>query len=242
MFTLDIQDQPNLSDSNYDQELIKPEYIIIHCIGYIETEALTILTGEDSAVSCHYFVPQYQSSSSCNPLSLITEYPIYHISTLIDEQDNEVVKMYHAGRSYWHDESSFNGKSIGVEFNIPNYANALNAEGEGLDWYHFEGLTFEQMIAGQILLQQLMEQYDIPPENVLFHSNISPWYADPETHEIIGGKTDPGPLFPAEYYTYQGIGIWPKHDYIPGEYKDTSIHNAQYLLHEVGYLVAVTDQ
>lgn len=241
MLTLQIREKPNLSQQNYSSELITPNYIVIHCIGYEESKALNILTGSDSKASSHYFIPQYELSTAETTAETI-EYPIYRITTTMEESSDQVVKIYHAGASEWREQPSLNQCSIGIEFHIPNYANALNEENEGLNWYHFEALSSDQIIAGELLIKQLMEQYHIPSENIVFHSDISPWREDPITHQITLGKTDPGALFPAEYYASQGIGVWPKQTYVTGQAKDTSIHNAQMLLHEVGYHLKVTDQ
>ncbi|CAM4459514.1 MAG: hypothetical protein LEGION0398_MBIBDBAK_00873 [Legionellaceae bacterium] len=50
-----------LPSDNFGQDLKNPRYIILHCIGYPEEKALTLLrknTNEGGAgVSSHYFIP-----------------------------------------------------------------------------------------------------------------------------------------------------------------------------------------
>lgn len=215
--------------SNYSDEAIIPQFIIIHCIGFDENSALKILTKPVSegggGVSSHFLIPQVKKESP---------YPIFKIVP-----DNK--KAWHAGASSWGKTSSLNNCSIGIEFHSPNYARALQHQaGDGnLDWFHFEEFTEGQIEAGIQLIHNLMKKYNIKPENVLGHSDISPYREDSSGNTILG-KTDPGSTFPWEKLAKAGIGVWPKSNRTRSSQLDTSLQNAQMLLATYGYSVPVT--
>lgn len=210
---------------NYLPQEIKPNYIILHCIGFTEKDALDILTKSvdegGGGVSSHYFIPQVELS----PLNSTGEYPIYQ---LVD--DDKFAR--HAGKSKWLVDSDLNDQSIGIEFSSPNYANAM--EGGELDWFHFEKFPLSQIMAGIELLKSLIEKYHIQPENILCHSDIAPWRLD-SLGKVIPGKTDPGATFPWQLLAQHGIGVWPKNERTRSTPINLSMEAIQSLLLEVGY-------
>jgi len=76
---------------------------------------------------------------------------------LVDEENI----AWHAGVSYWRDLQGLNEYSIGIELSNPG----VN------EWLAYNEATYQTLIP---LLQEIMERYDIPPENVLGHSDIAP--------------------------------------------------------------------
>lgn len=215
---------------NFENTAIHPEWIIIHCIGYNEKKALGLLLGDDPTVKggAHYFIPQLDSSNTMpNPA---IEYPVYH---LVDD----TLKAFHAGVSQWKQIEGFNDYSIGIEFNSPNYAYALDKPDQ-LNWYHFETFPSEQIEAGIILIKELIKKHHINPEHVLTHSDIAAWRFNNNQPSL--GKTDPGSYFPMELLAKNGIGVWPAFKRTRNTKLDTSIENAQFLLKTFGYNLEVT--
>lgn len=210
---------------NYLPQKIKPNYIILHCIGFAEESALDLLTKSveegGGGVSSHYFIPQIELS----PLNSTGEYPIYQ---LVD--DDKFAQ--HAGKSKWLVDSELNDQSIGIEFSSPNYAKAMG--GGELDWFHFEKFPLSQIMAGIELLKSLIEKHHIQPENILCHSDIAPWRLNAEG-EVIPGKTDPGATFPWQLLAQHGIGVWPKNKRTRSTPINLSMESIQSLLSEVGY-------
>ena len=85
---------------------------------------------------------------------------------------SEKMRAWHAGISYWKSETDINSASIGIELDYsPNHKNN----------------TFKKkMIKSLInLIKMLKKKYNIHNNNILGHSDISPYR-----------KLDPGPKFP----------------------------------------------
>lgn len=101
-----------------------------------------------------------------------------HIWQLVAEDR----RAWHAGLSWWKDYEDINSHSIGIEL-------------AGL------GDVFpDRQLASLVpLVKQIMQRWDIPPENVLGHNDIAP-----------DRKVDPGPNFPWKALAAKGIGIWPE--------------------------------
>ena len=215
---------------NFEDIQIHPEWIIIHCIGYNEKKALGILLGDypDILASAHYFVPQLDSSNAL--VNQQTEYPVYH---LVDD----ALKAFHAGVSKWKQIEKLNSYSIGIEFNSPNYAYALEKPDQ-LNWYHFEMFPSAQIEAGIILIKKLIKEHHINPENILTHADIAAWRFT--NREPTIGKTDPGSYFPMEMLAKNGLGVWPAFKRTRDTKLDTSVKNAQSLLKDFGYNLEVT--
>jgi N-acetylmuramoyl-L-alanine amidase len=203
----------------FDDVEIKPEWIIIHCIGYDEKKSLEILTGSDPdlPVSSHYFVPQRHCDEGV--------YPIFRLMP-----ENKMAR--HAGVSRWGDIADFNHCSIGIEFASPNYAYAMERN-RALNWYHFEKFSDDQINAGIVLIRELIERRQINPANILTHADIAPWRLINNKPQVA--KTDPGAFFPMELLAKNGLGLWPAFIRTRQNVLDTSISNTQKLLGQLGY-------
>lgn len=223
---LEIMETPSV---NYSDERLDPAYLIIHCIGYTEETALKFLKNSlengGRGVSAHYLIPQRRLAS------LNDAYPIYRLVA-----ENKVA--HHAGPSQWQQASNLNACALGIEFHCPNYANATK-DIDLLNWYHFDEFLVDQVQAGLLLIQSLVEKYRIKPQNVLGHSDISPYRKNAD-NEIILGKTDPGATFPWEELAKSGIGVWPKKERHRTGKLDLSVGNLQKLLQAYGYNLKIT--
>lgn len=94
---------------------------------------------------------------------------------------------YHAGKSRWYDSTgeSLNGSSIGIEIENPSL---------GQEKGSYSAACMKKLYA---LLRYLCEKYNIRPENIVGHSDISPTR-----------KPDPGAAFPWRRLHQQNLIPW----------------------------------
>ncbi len=146
------------------------KFIIVHYTVSNTPRSLRTLTQD--TVSSHY---------------LLTDDPVPVLYGLVDEtrQSN------HAGVSAWKNYTLINGNSIGIEI-----VNAGFTEGPNGRVYHpFPQAQIDKLI---VLMKDIAARHQIPPENVLGHSDIAPQR-----------KQDPGPLFPWVQLARHGLVLWP---------------------------------
>lgn len=96
---------------------------------------------------------------------------------LVDEEK----RAWHAGISCWKGQENLNNNSIGIEI-------------DNLGIGEFSTSQLKTCIA---LCQILMQKYNIPPQNVIGHSDIAP-----------SRKIDPGIFFKWDLLASHGIGTW----------------------------------
>lgn len=148
----------------------RQRFIILHYTALNEEKSVSVLTQQ--AVSSHYLV------------NALDDKEIYQ---LVDENK----RAYHAGLSSWRGSQSLNDTSIGIE--IVN--EAKDAPGGG---YIFPAFPEHQIEKVAALVKDLATRYQIPPSNILAHSDIAPTR-----------KQDPGPMFPwKQLYDKYQIGMW----------------------------------
>lgn len=142
------------------------DYIIVHYTGMkTGQEALERLTNPDSKVSAHYTIDE--------------DGTVYaHV--------DEGKRAWHAGASWWQDQSDLNSLSIGIELVHP-----------GHEW-GYRAFADAQVTALIELCKDIMQRHDIEAENVLAHADIAP-----------ARKEDPGELFPWRRLAENGVGVWP---------------------------------
>jgi N-acetylmuramoyl-L-alanine amidase len=94
-------------------------------------------------------------------------------------EDGQVLRMvpeekraWHAGQSYWRGVQSLNAASIGIEIVNPGHE------------FGYRPFTPQQMDALVPLLAGIVERHQVPPANIVGHSDIAP-----------ARKQDPGELF-----------------------------------------------
>lgn len=123
---------------------------------------------------------------------------------------DETMRAWHAGFSSWHDETDINKHSIGIEIVNP-----------GHEW-GYRPFTGAQMKSLVPLCREIMQRYDIAPENVLGHSDVAP-----------ARKQDPGEYFPWHDLASHGIGVWP--DVSDEDAVRAGGMNIERALHDYGY-------
>jgi N-acetylmuramoyl-L-alanine amidase len=146
------------------------KFIVIHYTVSDLPRSIKILTEQE--VSSHY---------------LLTDEAEPKFYTLVDESR----MSNHAGVSSWKTYSNLNPMSIGIEIVNPGFKQTP----EGRVWYPFPQAQMDQLIP---LLKQIVARHNIPPQNILGHSDIAPQR-----------KQDPGPLFPWHQLAAAGLITWP---------------------------------
>lgn len=156
-------------------------FLILHYTDEDDTRSLRLLTEPEHKVSAHYLVPRDTDQS---PL------PVYQL--VPDSQ-----RAWHAGRSRWHQYAGLNASSLGIEIVNLGYDEteaALPAHRR-----RWQPYTPPQIAAVGALARELVRRYDIPPTQVLAHSDVAP-----------ERKQDPGPHFPWRTLALEyGVGAWP---------------------------------
>lgn len=151
-----------------------PKYLIIHSIGLPLDTALTLLTTAPLEVSVHY---------------LIT--PDGTIFSMVPEEK----RAWHAGKSMWQGESDINSFSIGIEL-----AWSLEREADPED---LPGPFPEAQMSALIsLAKSIQARWNVLPENILAHSDVSP-----------ARKRDPGEQFDWKRMADEGLGVFPVRPY-----------------------------
>ena len=184
--------------------------VVIHYTAEDFSSSLATLT--DREVSAHYLIPQQPPQKRGQGV----------IWQLVPESQ----LAWHAGPSFWRGATRINDTSIGIEIVNSGYRRTLT----GLEWQPF---TPAQMRALQALVKDVMQRYDIAPENVVGHSDVAPQR-----------KQDPGPLFPWQQLAQQGLGAWPDaatvQRYLAGKPAEALIDQTELLglLQRYGYDVA----
>ena len=134
-------------------------------------------------------------------------------------------RAWHAGVSVWAGETDINSRSIGFEIHNPGHDHG------------YPDFPEAQMEAVVALAADVVRRWSIPPARVLAHSDVAP-----------RRKNDPGEKFDWKRLATAGIGLWvppvpPGEDspLAPGS-RDAAIANAQRLLADYGYGIAVTGE
>jgi len=149
----------------------RQRYVILHYTALDNDKSVSVLTQQ--SVSAHYLVNDLDDKE---------------IYQLVDENK----RAYHAGVSKWRKDSQLNDTSIGIEIVNMGYTT------DSLKVKIFPVYPENQFRKVAALVKDLVTRYNIPPTNVLAHSDIAPTR-----------KQDPGPQFPWKrlYDEYQ-IGMW----------------------------------
>lgn len=213
--------------SNYGSRV---KYLVLHATSEDFAESMRLLTQPTAnPVSSHYLVPAPDDPSySRNDL---------RVHRLVPETE----RAWHAGVSYWAQETGLNDRSIGIEivneFKCSGTTNPMDEtapEDLNCDFPRYD----EEQIALVIeLVSDILTRYPgIDPIDVVGHSDIA-----------ILRKSDPGPEFPWKRLYEAGIGAWYEDD-VKRDYEQQflqrlpDITTIQDALNRLGYLVEVSGQ
>ena len=128
-----------------------------------------------SMVVLHYTGMQSAADAEarlCDPAAKVSAHYLIDEDGTVVSLVPEEKRAWHAGRSYWRGITDVNSASIGIELANP-----------GHEW-GYRPFPDAQMEALLPLLADIVERHEIPPANVVGHSDIAP-----------ARKEDPGELF-----------------------------------------------
>lgn len=149
----------------------RQKYLILHYTAIGTDKSIMILT--ERGVSAHYLVNDLEDNE---------------IYQLVDENK----RAYHAGVSVWRNDKNLNDNSIGIE--IVNLGFTVDTTGKKI----FVPYNETQLKKVFQLVKDIADRYQIPPTNILGHSDVAPTR-----------KQDPGPLFPwKKLYDEYNVGMW----------------------------------
>ena len=194
--TLEITENlsPNFNDR---RDQAKPEFLILHYTGTLSAEE----------AQQHYLnTDPNHFAGPVSPHYMIDEKG--HITRFVPEDK----RAWHAGASYWDGKTDINSLSIGIELVNPGHENGYQP---------FPEAQIETLIK---LCKDILGRHDIPPHQVLGHSDIAP-----------ARKKDPGELLPWALLAENGIGLWPAPTAKEKEESQTHAETADKLLEAYGY-------
>ncbi|MBP6892380.1 N-acetylmuramoyl-L-alanine amidase [Candidatus Babeliales bacterium] len=205
---------------NYSGKKLQPKFIIMHFTANCsEQESWRSFFNFLRPVSAHYLID---------------------VDGKVTQMVSEEKRAWHAGESSWKDQFDMNSVSIGIEIINPGFSNpdtdpctsnkklwnkntGQHVSGSDKLWYAFTNQQIDSLIK---LCKSIMHRYQIPSSNVLGHSDIAP-----------GRKVDPGPLFPWQKLSEQGIGIWWKNIQPCSNFTTEEL---QKKLQKLGYNIKIT--
>ena len=132
-------------------------------------------------------------------------------------------RAWHAGRSYWKGIIDINSESIGIEMDNSGHH------------YDFENYTPKQINSLIQLLKYISKKFNINKQNILGHSDISPYR-----------KIDPGERFPWKKLKKNNLSFFPNELFQNTKYKierylEKKLDNRNkkyrllYMLNKIGY-------
>jgi N-acetylmuramoyl-L-alanine amidase len=159
----------------------------------------TSLSAKSQSSRVKFVVIHYTVSNLPQSIKILTQQAVSAHYLLTDEAEpraynlvDETRQSNHAGVSNWKNYTLLNGSSVGIEIVNPGFT--MNPDGTRT-WYPFPQAQIDQLI---LLVKQIVTKHNIPPENILGHSDIAP-----------GRKQDPGPMFPWFQLAQAGLIVWP---------------------------------
>ncbi len=123
----------------------------------------------------------------CDPEAEVSAHYVICKSGAVTQLVPEGLRAWHAGIGTWQGLDDLNSRSIGIE---------LDNNGRG-------PFTAPLMHSLEALLRGILTAWDIPPRNVIGHSDMAP-----------GRKTDPGPWF--DWARLERLGLAGQRSMAPG--------------------------
>lgn len=122
---------------------------------------------------------------------------------------DETKRAWHAGVASWRGHSNINSRSIGIELVNPGHE------------FGYQDFPHAQMVSLIDLCQGILKRHDIPPRNVVGHSDVAPVR-----------KQDPGERFDWRRMAVAEIGLWP---HLDGASASVPENATAGVLHQIGY-------
>jgi len=121
----------------------------------------------------------------CDPAAEVSAHWLISAEGAVEALVAEEMRAWHAGVSAWGPHVNLNDVSIGIE--LVN----LGPPGGSPPFPEPQMAALEELLAG------IMGRWDVPPENILAHSDVAP-----------DRKVDPGEKFDWRRLARQGLSIW----------------------------------
>lgn len=157
------------------------------------------LTAKGQSSRVKFVVLHYTVANLPSSINILTQQVVSSHYLLTDEKKpkiyglvDETRQANHAGVSNWKNYTLLNGSSIGIEIVNPGFTEST--DGKRI-WYPFPKEQIDELIP---LLKKIVKEHNIPPENIIGHSDIAPQR-----------KQDPGPMFPWHELANHGLTVWP---------------------------------
>lgn len=145
----------------------------------------------------------------CDPAYEVSAHYVICKTGRVTQLVGEGMRAWHAGAGEWHGFTDINSRSIGIE---------LDNDGQG-------PFSEALMASLEALLGRILTGWDIPPHNVIGHSDMAP-----------GRKFDPGPWFDWARLEAKGLARNRGYDVGPG---DPSFEGFSKLARSAGYTADV---
>lgn len=169
--------------------------IVLHYTDTVDDfEALRLMQDPQHQASAHYLIDERG-----------------HITRLVPEE----LRAWHAGKSYWAEETDINSVSVGIEIQNPGHSHG------------YVVFPPKQIEATINLCKEIMVRHEVPACHVVGHSDVAPIR-----------KTDPGEYFPWKVLAENGVGLWPNIDAIDSAGAEEIVKNEEeikLLLKAYGY-------
>lgn len=204
------------SDSRLVDDLFPSPNIEPRKNGHVPTILVLHYTGLPTAEKSMEILARPECKVSCHY--------VIDVDGRVTQMVEEGMRAWHAGVSSWHGETDINSQSIGIEI-------------QNLGHNHgYPDFPQAQMDRVRDLAADILARHDIPPRNVVAHSDIAP-----------GRKTDPGEKFDWGFLHRHGVGHWveplvPDHAQTAYQQGDEApvIAEVQLKLRRYGYGIEVT--
>lgn len=119
----------------------------------------------------------------CSERSEVSCHYLVHEDGRIVQMVEEAMRAWHAGAGSWRGRDDVNSRSLGIEIVNPGHDHG------------YRPFPPVQIAAVVELCKECVGRWNIPPENVLAHSDVAP-----------ARKRDPGELFPWDQLFAAGVG------------------------------------
>jgi|TARA_R100000005_G_C5003995_1_gene212898 N-acetylmuramoyl-L-alanine amidase len=159
----------------------------------------------------------------CDPEAKVSAHYVVEEDGRIFKLVEEERRAWHAGVSFWRGERDINARSVGIEIVNPGHE------------FGYRAFPAPQMASVAKLAVDIVTRHQIPPRNVVGHSDVAPMR-----------KEDPGELFDWQWLAGQGVGLWPETEAVlkgdmptvgPGM-AGKGMKDLRHALAEIGYEVA----
>lgn len=149
--------------------------------------------GGDGSVSPHMVILHYTGMETaqaalerlCDPAAEVSAHYLIEEDGFVHALVPEEKRAWHAGLSFWQGIADINSASVGIEL--------VNRGHE----FGYTDFPAAQMAALKLLLSDIVAKYDIKPQYILAHSDITP-----------ERKQDPGEKFDWQTLAAAGFGLW----------------------------------